>query len=82
MNHVEKKLDESLFLGEKFYKFKSEITNLHSTLEKSFNETMKRIQSGMTEIADEETVTADDYTFKQSSEWFCVVCRKTNEQQY
>lgn len=43
-------------MGEKFGKFKLNLTNLRATLAKSFNETMKSIQSGLTDIADEGNV--------------------------
>jgi hypothetical protein len=66
-------------LGEKFGKFKLNLTNLRATLEKSFNETMKSIQSGLSNIADEGNVQMGDYTFENKGEWLCFICRRTNQ---
>lgn len=36
----------------------------------------------MTEIADERVIADGDYTFRETGEWFCILCRKTNKAEY
>jgi len=65
-------------LGEKFGKFKMEVTNLRAALENNFDKTMKSIQNGLSECADEGDVQLGDYTFENKGEWFCLLCRRVN----
>jgi len=50
---VEVDFNGGKILGKKFELFKTDVTNLRSTLQKCFNNTMKSIQGGLSEFADE-----------------------------
>jgi hypothetical protein len=70
-----------MILGERFVKFKSEVTNLRAILEKSFNLTMVGIQNGLANIANEGQIQVGDYSFEEKGEWICVFCRFHNTEQ-
>ena len=59
-------------LGQKFNRFRNEMTQLQSVLEKNLNRTMQDIREGLPEVQQEDE--DDDTDFELTGQWTCSTC--------
>ena len=66
-----------LFLGERFYKFKTEINGMKSALETHFTRIIASLEAGLPGVEEVEGVAELD-TFGGASNWTCPTCTVSN----
>lgn len=69
-----------MLIGQKFIRYKEQVTSLREVVERHFNTVMKEIMAGLPSIAEEEDAGAD-YVFDGSNtgtHWTCRTCQVKN----
>ena len=69
-------------LGDRFFTFKAQVTNLTQVLMRHFNNMMKEIRDGLPSAPEDKEDEATDYTFSTAQvgkEWKCLSCYSVNQ---
>lgn len=75
--YLEVDANDYLHLGERFYKYKSDINSLRTVLERHFSEIITNLEEGLPYIEEQENFNELD-TFSGANQWTCPTCTIIN----